>query len=171
MRYGFLALLALILGACSARDSSSTVTVAGEVVEGATARPVQGVQVTATFVNEPANPGEIVPSYPSVVTTTDDSGRFALDVPLSGVVDDPTNPTRIIPVTGLPVTLRFEHVIFKGTECDSTGPQRILWNIYAKVTTSRTFQLPDGGTLNIGTVFLEEFTEETEFRSGTPGGC
>ncbi len=178
MRYGFLALLAFALGACSARDSSATVTITGRVVEvkrdstmDTTLTPIPGVQVTATMVNEPANPGEIVPSFPPVVTKTNTGGRFSMDLPLSGVVDDPANPTRIIPAVGLPVRLEFREVRLSGVSCDTTVSPHILWKTYSELSANRIFQLPDAGTLDIGDVHLEEFTEVTQFAYGTPGGC
>ncbi len=173
MRYGFLALLAFALGACSARDSSATVTITGRVVEARNAppTPVQGIQVTATMVNEPANPGEIVPSFPPVVTTTDANGRFSLDLPLAGVVDDPTNPTRIVPAVGLPVRLEFRGVGLTDVTCDTTVTPHVLWETYSEFATSKIFQLPDAGTLDIGDVYQEDFTEVTQFAYGTPGGC
>jgi len=173
MRYVFLALLGFALGACSAKDSSSTVTITGRVVEARNVppRPVQGIQVTATMVKEPQNPGEVVPSFPPVVTETDAAGRFVLELPLSGVVDNPTNPKQIIPAVGLPVVLEFRGVGLSGVECDTTVTPHILWETYTEFSTTRIFQLPDQGTLDIGNVYLEDFKEANRFTYGTPGGC
>lgn len=169
----FMMLSALGLVACSAKDSSSTVTVTGRVMRHNVTPPagVPGVQVTATMVNEPANPGEIVPSFPPVVGTTDAEGRFTLEVPLSGVVDDPANPSGLVPAVGLPISLKFQDMVYSGSECDTTGGVRILWDIYTVITATRIFQLQDEGTLDIGVVPYEELTQLTEFRYGTPGGC
>ncbi len=162
-RVAVLGMMLLGWGGCSPSSSSSTVVLRGQVLS-ERQTPVPGVQVVAQMVEEGAGG---TPRFAPEVATTGADGRFALEIPLAGVVDDPTNPTGLIPAVAGDVLLRMEYLSRSGVECDTTSVPgtTIQWDVYSFLTLTKTVPL-EGEDVDLGTISLEEFTETNQFRYG-----
>lgn len=176
-RVAVLGMITVLVGggvfACGVESGSSTIRVSGRVIatgedsSGRFLRPVPGVQVVAT--TEETGGGE-QPIIGWKNTTTDAQGRFQIDIPLSGSVDDPTNPTRITPVVNYALILNFEYATLSDIRCDTSRNPFALVKTYTKLEATK--RIPGAQEdIDIGDVYFEEFSEAGQIDSVYLGGC